>query len=134
VKKQLLIWTFILFNVLSLGVLTYGPTARAASPFGQVCSQLTEKEQAQSPVCADANKKTNPITGRDGLLRKVVDIFSWVIGVASIIMVIFGGIKYAISAGDATKVKAARETITYAVIGLIIAVTARGIIIFVLNG
>jgi len=132
VKKVLLL------SILVLGLIMFclpSPrTVNAAQPFSAVCDQLTERERAQSSVCANAEDVTNPITGREGLFAKVVGILSWAIGVVSVMMIIYGGYKYTTSSGDAAKIKAAKETILYAVVGLTIALCARILIIFVLNG
>ena len=60
----------------------------------------------------------------------------WVIGISSIVAVIFiiyGGISFITSSGDPNKIKRAKDTITYAVIGLIIVALAEAIILFVTN-
>jgi hypothetical protein len=48
-------------------------------------------------------------------------------------MVIFGGFLYVTSAGDAGKVKKAKDTLLYAAVGLVVIVVARVIVIFVIN-
>lgn len=65
--------------------------------------------------------------------KYVVNILLYIIGAISVIMLIFGGIRYATSAGNATSVTAAKNTIMYALIGLVIAVLAYAIVNFVLT-
>jgi hypothetical protein len=48
-------------------------------------------------------------------------------------VIIFGGIRYVTSTGDSSRVKAAKDTVTYAVIGLIVALLAYAIVNFVLT-
>ena len=48
-------------------------------------------------------------------------------------MLIVGGVKYALSAGDAKAVTDAKNTILYALIGLVIAILAYSIVSFVLG-
>lgn len=60
----------------------------------------------------------------------------WVIGISSLVAVIFiiyGSILFITSSGDSNKVKKAKDTITYAVIGLIIVGLAEAIVLFVTN-
>lgn len=60
----------------------------------------------------------------------------WVIGVAGIVAVIFvvyGGISYITSSGDPNKVQKARQTIIYALIGIVIVALAEVITAFVSN-
>jgi len=56
-----------------------------------------------------------------------------VVGAAAVIMIIVGGFKYITSSGDSTSVESAKNTILFAVIGLVIALVAQSIVIFVLR-
>ncbi len=56
-----------------------------------------------------------------------------VLGGAAVIMIIAGGMMYTISAGDPAKVKNAKNTIIYAVVGLVVAILAASIITFVIS-
>ena len=69
----------------------------------------------------------------DSLVKKVVDWLLWFVGIISVIMMIWGGIRYAISGGDSSKVTAAKNTILYALIGLVVAVFAWAIVNWVLT-
>jgi hypothetical protein len=71
--------------------------------------------------------------GITGLISSVINILSLVVGVAAVIMVIVGGFRYVTSGGDANAISAAKNTILYAIIGLVIAALAQGIVRFVLN-
>ena len=68
-----------------------------------------------------------------GIVSTVIKILSILVGVVSVIMIIIGGFKYVISSGDANNTKSAKDTILYALIGLVIAVLAQVIVAFVLN-
>lgn len=67
-------------------------------------------------------------------ITNVVNIILWFVGVVCVIMIIVGGIKYATSSGDSGKVTSAKNTILYAVIGLIVAIFAYAIVNFVISG
>lgn len=69
----------------------------------------------------------------DGVFKTVVNVLLYVIGAISVIMLIIGGIRYTISGGNSTHVTAAKNTIMYALIGLIIAFLAYAIINWVLT-
>ena len=66
-------------------------------------------------------------------LERVVRIFQIVVGIISVMMIIFGGLKYITSGGETNGVKAAKNTILYAVIGLVIVAIAESIVQFVLQ-
>jgi uncharacterized membrane protein len=59
--------------------------------------------------------------------NNIIKWLSWGIGVISIIFIIIGGIRYAISGGDEKKVESAKKTLLYAVIGLAVAILAYAV-------
>jgi Type IV secretion system pilin len=67
------------------------------------------------------------------LASKIVNIFSIVVGAVAVIMIIYGGFRYITSGGDTNKVGSAKNTLIYAIIGLIIVALAQVIVHFVLN-
>ena len=79
------------------------------------------------------------ITGTEeegnGLTDKIAGIVNAVIGVlgiVAVVVIILGGISYMTSNGDATKVKKAKDTILYGVIGLVIVILSAAIVNFVI--
>ena len=73
--------------------------------------------------------------GSDTLWENIQTIINAVIGILGlvcVIIMIIGGVQYMTSSGDAGKVKKAKETILYGLIGLIICVLAFAIVNFVL--
>ena len=64
-----------------------------------------------------------------GILNMVIGI----IGIVAVIVIIIGGIQYMTSSGDAGKVKKAKDTILYGVIGLVIVALAYAIVNFVIG-
>jgi hypothetical protein len=73
------------------------------------------------------------LVGPTGLLTDITSKILYVVGIISVFMLIYGGIRYIISGGDAKKVTEAKNTLLYAVIGLIIAVLAFAIVRFILT-
>ncbi|MDQ3064757.1 MAG: pilin [bacterium] len=99
----------------------------AYDPLGEVCDSGTNS----SEVCqTDAS---NPISGEGGILLSVVNILSWVVGVASVIMILVGGLKFVTSNGDPNSTASARNTVLYALIGVAVFISSRLIVMFVLN-
>jgi len=62
-----------------------------------------------------------------------LNIFSWIVGIAAVIMLIMGGFRFVTSGGDSGKVSSARNTILYAVIGLVVVMAAQLIVHYVLG-
>ncbi len=67
------------------------------------------------------------------ILNAVVQILSFVVGAVAIIMIIYSGFKYITSSGQAEKVAAAKSSLIYALVGLVIAVLAQTLVHFVIN-
>lgn len=63
-------------------------------------------------------------------IKTIVNILLFLLGAIAVIMIIIGGIRYATSNGDAGSVKGAKDTILYAVIGLVVAILAFAIVNF----
>lgn len=76
---------------------------------------------------------TNGATNVDNLIRQVINFFSALVGIVSVVMIIYGGFKYVTSGGDSGNVTGAKNTIVYAVIGLVIVAMAQFIVQFVLD-
>jgi energy-converting hydrogenase Eha subunit B len=66
------------------------------------------------------------------IITTVVNIFSIIVGFLAVIMIIWGGLRYITSGGDSGKITTAKNTIIYALIGLVIVALAQFIVRFVL--
>jgi len=69
----------------------------------------------------------------NSIITTVINIFSLVVGVVSVIMIIVGGFRYITSGGESSNVTSAKNTIIYALIGLVVVALAQFIVQFVLN-
>lgn len=68
-----------------------------------------------------------------GLFKTIVNIMLFLVGAVAVIMLIIGGIRYIVSGGDQSQVTAAKNTILYAIIGIVVSLLAYAIIQFVLG-
>ena len=71
--------------------------------------------------------------GNAGIFTQIVSVMMFLVGVLSVIMLIFGGLRYVISRGDSKAVESAKNTILYAIVGLIVAILSYAIVNFVVN-
>jgi hypothetical protein len=71
--------------------------------------------------------------GLGEFLEKIINILLFIIGAIAVLMIIIGGIRYVLSAGDQNAVTGAKNTILYAVVGLVVAIMAYAIVNFVLK-
>lgn len=83
------------------------------------------------PNCASG--ASDPGTKLDSVVKLVINIFSLVVGIIAVIMIIIGGLKYITSSGDSGNVTSAKNTILYAIIGLVVVALAQLIVRFVLQ-
>jgi hypothetical protein len=116
----------IIFSALTLLLLVTPITVSAAgwSPFGDVC-----QSKPDSLACKGGGD--NPISGKGGVILKAASLVALVVGIASVIMIILGGLRYILSGGDSNKINTAKNQIIYACIGIAVAALAQTIIAFV---
>jgi hypothetical protein len=86
-------------------------------------------------TCNDANGEniwggSNDLTN---VIHIIINVMLFIVGILSVIMIIFGGIRYTISTGDKTRVDSAKNTIIYAVVGLVVAIVAFALVQWVFN-
>ena len=89
-------------------------------------------------ACATSGDSTNPICNSTGdeatdLIGVLVNVLLFIIGTLAVVMLIWGGIRYTTSAGNAASVTAAKNTIMYSIIGLVVAFLAYAIVNWVLK-
>ncbi len=89
-----------------------------------------QDDMGSCPEYANAEYKNKDLADT---FTTVVNVIIGVVGFLAVIMIIVGGITYTTSAGDAGKVKKAKDTIMYGIIGLIVAILAFAIVNFVLG-
>jgi hypothetical protein len=116
----------ILASILMVPTLALGVSAVAVPAFADVNSNVTQGIN-------DTNAGGTTVTSLPTIFKNVVNILLYVIGAISVIMLIVGGIRYATSAGNSANVTAAKNTIMYALIGLVIAVLAYAIVNFFIS-
>ena len=66
-------------------------------------------------------------------ITNIVNVMLFILGAIAVIMIIIGGIRYTTSNGDPANVKAAKDIILYAVIGLVVAILSYAIVTFVVG-
>jgi hypothetical protein len=94
---------------------------------GDPSDSTTCVNNADGTAPADANKKVNDT------ITLVINIFSIVVGIVAVIMIVLGGLKYITSGGDSNNITSAKNTILYAIVGLVVVALAQFIVRFVLG-
>ena len=93
-------------------------------------SALTLQEGAEAARCDGC---PTDLFGDTGVFKQITNTILYIVGIVAVIMLIIGGIRYVTSGGDAKKVTDAKNTVLYAIIGLVIAFLAFAIVNFVIS-
>lgn len=122
--------------VLALGVglvapVLQGTTAHAATNYtlqgGATSAQGTDQKGSASCLFGGTG------CAGDGIFKTVTNVLLFIIGAISVIMLIIGGIRYVVSGGDSSAVTGAKNTILYAVVGIVVAILAYALVNFVIT-
>ncbi len=128
IRQLLTTAVFTLLAIVFIGVAAPRPVA--ADLFKDSCSG----GGASSAVCKDkAGSGSNPISGNNGAIFKIVNILAVIAGFAAVVIMIVSGLKLITSGGDTQEVATARKSIVYAAIGLVVIILSRSIISLVLS-
>jgi hypothetical protein len=94
----------------------------------------SDPKLSQTDVCPDVTKgATSGSNAIVDLMKTIIDVLSFIVGVASIIGIIAGGLRLILANGDSNGVASARSGLIYSLIGIAIVVVAQSIVAFVLN-
>lgn len=124
-----------LVAVLMLGV-AFLATAPAQTAYaGDVdCTADVSGEPLTNAIgCAKPDGAPTDLFGDGGIFTTVANILIFIVGIIAVIMLIIGGIRYAVSGGDQTAVTNAKNTILYAIVGLVVAFVAFAVVNFVVT-
>lgn len=120
---RLLAVGLLLAGVLSL-VLVPSPEASAACDMNRMSIE-------SGADCARGNGQPTELIGDTGVFNRITSILLFIVGAVAVVMLIFGGIRYVVSGGDQNSVTAAKNTILYAIIGVIVAMLAYAAVSFI---
>ena len=97
------------------------PTTVSAAALDDAC-----KNGGTSAICDD-----NSSMSIGDIIKTIINVLLFIVGAISVIMIIIGGIRYTVSSGDQGAITGAKNTILYAVVGLIVAFLGYAIVSWV---
>lgn len=109
--------------VVSLGASIYSTTPASALSLMDVINGAYRGQ----------GQPTELFGGPTALIPRAINLMLFIVGILAIIMLIYGGIRYVLSGGDAGKVKDAKNTILYAIVGLVIAILGYAVVNWVIQ-
>lgn len=128
--KNLLL-SVITSTALICGASSVALASAASSDLQDVC-----KNNSNSALCVGYEKGLDASPSDNAMLKlftRIINILFFAAGVLAVFMVILGGFKYVTSAGDAQKAASGRQTLIFALIGLVVVVVSRQLLLFVLE-
>ena len=124
-KLKTILVALALVGTLNLAALPAFAVAGPDTLSGDACSGLSQLDSSND--CGNGDK------GVQSLITAIVNILSIIIGIAAVIVLIVGGLKFITSGGDTNAVASAKNTIIYALVGIVVAILAQFLIHFVVN-
>jgi cellobiose-specific phosphotransferase system component IIC len=120
----------IIFAIFSIFIIT--PQIVSAAPqcgSGQVYNKSLKlcetKVTSGNLPKVDANQST---------IKNILSIVIGILGAITLLMVVLSGFRYVLSNGEPEKIAKAKNALIYALIGLIIALSAQAIVSFIVKG
>lgn len=92
-----------------------------------------DKGLSDGASSAKGKDQQTDLFGDTGVFKIITNVLLFVIGAISVIMLIIGGIRYVVSGGDSTAVQNAKNTILYAIVGVVVAILAYAAVNFVIG-
>jgi hypothetical protein len=129
-----LILPLLLVSALVAGMLIVMP-AEAVQAQVDICSGAGG-ELDGSGKCVDPSGEPGIFSSDDGessIFQRVANVMTFIVGAVSVLMLIIGGLRYVLSAGDANATAAAKNTIIYAIVGIVVAFMAFAAVSFVVT-
>jgi hypothetical protein len=113
----------------------YAQTSNTDIQNGVACGTNGDLTGAGSATCGTQATQVDTSNGGslNNILKLIINIFSVIVGFVAVIMIIFGGIRYITSGGDSGNISSAKNTIVYAIVGLIIVALAQVLVHFVIG-
>lgn len=131
IKKSL--QALLIVPALALGVTSVASIAAPVNTYADCSSTGATGGLAGGAGCAQGSGQQSDLFGSNGVFKTITNVLLFVIGAISVIMLIIGGIRYVVSGGDSGAVTSAKNTILYAVIGIIVAILAYALVNFVIS-
>lgn len=120
-------------SIISIAIMTCAVFGASVLSTASLSGNASAQVSKGIDTATTSEMKGKSIDGDKGLIKTVVNVLLWAVGVLSVIMIIFSGFRYITSAGDASKTKSAQSTLIYSVVGLIVAIMAWAIVNMVIK-
>jgi len=128
--KNLLTVTTLLALLVGSGMFAFAPPAYAALITSGSADEACKALAPDNPSAACDEKAEDSVKL---IIQTALQILSIVIGIIAVIMLMLGGVKYITSSGDPSNITSAKNSILFAVVGLVVVALAQFVVRFVLQ-
>ena len=104
-----------------MGVMSFVPSIVGASPASEIRGGVNSV--GGSGQSSDLGAK----------IKIIVNVLLYILGAIAVVMIVIGGIRYTTSNGDSSAITSAKNTILYAVVGLVVAILSYALVNFILD-
>lgn len=119
-------------SVVIAGMIAPSASALSASqPLQTFAAGVSAQDQVKKGIDNAGGTVNNFNIGT--AITNIINIMLYALGAIAVIMIIIGGIRYTTSNGDSNGIQSAKNTILYAVAGLVVAILAYAIVNFVVS-
>lgn len=122
--KKLQLFIISAFAVIGIGAV---PALVAVPAYAESPAESIQKGCEAAGECADGSADLT------AMIKTIANVLLFILGAIAVIMIIIGGLRYTTSNGDSSAIQGAKNTILYAVVGLIVAILAYAIVNFVVD-
>jgi hypothetical protein len=120
----------LLVPIVALGISLATPVVPSVNA---ACDNPDDLSASCGASGAQGNEQKSDLFGETGIFKTITNVLLFIIGAISVIMLIIGGIRYTVSGGDSAAVTSAKNTILYAIVGIVVALLAYAVVNFVLG-
>lgn len=131
IKKSL--QAMLIVPVLALGVSATTGLLSSPAAYAAECTEGADGGLAGGAGCAQGKDQQAELFGSEGIFKTITNVLLFIIGAISVIMLIIGGIRYVVSGGDSAAITSAKNTILYAIVGVVVAILAYALVNFVIT-
>ena len=103
-------------------------SATSREDFYGVCDDVEDEDVKKLAGCTEASSKNKNIVD---IIQSGVNVVISLVGMLAVFSIIYGGFTYMTAQSDAAKIKRGKDMVLYAVVALVVAFLAYGIVLFV---
>ena len=96
--------------------------------FYGVCDDIEDEDMKKIAGCDEPTGKNKDVVG---IVQSAVNVVISLVGMLAVFSIIYGGFTYITAQSDPAKIKRGKDMVVYAVVALVVAFLAYGIVIFV---